>query len=558
MHAESVEVRGVGLIQSLCIAALLMVVVLPVSFVVLQAIFPHLPEGSLRAPFSAIARTFGEQHLAQLLGNTVVLGLSVSLASLLLALPLAVLRGTRRLPGAKYWDLLFLIPFMIPPYIGAFSWVLSLQDNGYARQLFGWSAEGLLFSFPGIVLVMSLHLFPLVYFALSRSLMLIGKRFADAGKVCGASAFSSFLRITLPLSLPGMLASLLLVFALTVEEYGTPATLGKRSGFLVLVTSIEEKFAEWPIDLPGAALLSLALVALVLLAFWLQHYIVTRRSFITVAGKQRDEAAPELGRMRWPALGLFASVTLLATGIPIGATLACAFSRTLSGGLAWDNFGLRHFIAVFENRNGALDALFNSLWLAAATAIIAGILGALTAYVSARTRLRGRSLLDAFSALPNALPGMVVAVGMILAWNRSWWPVPIYNTPVVLLLAYICLMLPYPVRYVGAGLRQISQSLDAAARVCGATSGRVLWRILLPLIAPNLFISMLLVFAVASRELVASVMLAPTGMPTVATFVFNQFAQGSPGVGMALSVIAIFSSTAILVTVRQLFKHDEL
>ena len=100
-------------------------------------------------------------------------------------------------------------------------------------------------------------------------------------------------------------------------------------------------------------------------------------------------------------------------------------------------------------------------------------------------------------------------------------------------------------------MRQIGVNLDAAARVSGAGIGLTLWRILLPLIAPNLLIASLLVFAIASRELVASVMLAPSGMKTVATFVFNQFAQGSPGLGMALSVIAIFSSTAILVVLAR-------
>jgi iron(III) transport system permease protein len=165
--------------------------------------------------------------------------------------------------------------------------------------------------------------------------------------------------------------------------------------------------------------------------------------------------------------------------------------------------------------------------------------------------MRGRSIVDALSVLPNAVPGMVLAVGLILAWNRSWWPFPVYNTSAVLILAYICILLPYPVRYVGAALRQIGVNLDAAARVSGAGMGLTLWKILLPLIAPNLLIASLLVFAIASRELVASVMLAPSGMKTVATYVFNQFGQGSPGLGMALSVIAIFSSTAILVVLAR-------
>ncbi|MFN4282134.1 MAG: ABC transporter permease [Alphaproteobacteria bacterium] len=548
------ERQGGGVILGLSLAGLAIVVGLPILFVALQAIFPHLSESSLREPFSNLGVVLSDERLPELFLNTLTLGLGVALGCLIFALPLAVLRGMSDLPWAGLWDLLFLIPFMVPPYIGAFAWVLTLQPAGYSTQLFGFSAGDLLFSLPGIIIVMTLHLFPVVYFALSRTLAVIGRRFADVGRVAGAGPLYAFWRITLPLSLPGLAASLLLVFALTIEEYGTPSALGRRSQFLVLVTSIEEKFADWPIDLPGAAILSLGLVTLALAAFLLQHWLVTRRSYIAVSGKHGQAPLIALGRWRWPALVFFALCAFLAVIVPVGAVTLTAFSQTLSGGLTWSNMGLRHFDAVFANQSGALDALWNSLWLAAVAALGAGLLGGLAAYVTVRTQMRGRSLVDALSIMPNALPGMVIAVGLILAWNRTWWPFPVYNTAAVLLLAYVCLLLPYPVRYVGAGLRQVGASLDAAARVSGAGVGRTLWKILLPLIAPNLMVAMLLVFAIASRELVASIMLAPSGMRTVATFVFNQFAQGSPGLGMALSVLAIFSSTAILVAMSALYK----
>ncbi|HEY4135870.1 MAG TPA: iron ABC transporter permease [Alphaproteobacteria bacterium] len=548
------ERQGGGLIVGVSIVGLAIIVALPVLFVLLQAVFPHLTDSSFSEPFSTFSAALADPRLLELFRNTLVLGIGVAVGCFIIALPLAVLRGMTDLPWAAAWDVLLLIPFMIPPYIGAFAWELTLQPAGYSTQLLGFNAEKLLFSVSGIVIVMALHLFPVVYFALSRTLSVIGQRFADVGRVSGANPFYAFWRITMPLALPGLAASLLLVFALTIEEYGTPSALGRRSQFLVLVTSIEEKFAEWPIDLPGAAVLSLGLVVMALAAFMLQHWIATRRSYVAVSGKHGQKAVIKLGRWRWAGFAFFALITVLAVVLPVGAVILTAFSKTLSGGLTWSNMGLRHFETVFSNRTGALDALFNSLWLAGAAAIAAGILGSLAAFVSVRAQIRGRWLVDAMSILPNALPGMVIAVGLILAWNRSWWPFPVYNTPIVLLLAYVCLLLPYPVRYVGAGLRQIGPSLDAAARVSGAGMGMTLWRILLPLIAPNLIVAMLLVFAIASRELVASIMLAPSGMRTVATYVFNQFAQGLPGAGMALSVLAIFSSTAILVLLGWLYK----
>lgn len=540
--------QGNRLILGVTVTSLGLVVALPILFIVLEAVFPHFAESSFKEPFATFRDVFADRRLPELFFNTLLLGVGVAVGCLLIAMPLAVLRASGRVPLAGLWDVLFLIPFMIPPYIGAFAWILTLQPNGYSQQLFGFNAGAFLFSSKGIISVMALHMFPVVYFALSYTLSVVGQRFADAGRTCGATPLLALRRITLPLSLPGLAASLLLVFALTIEEFGTPATLGTRSQFLVLVTGIEEKYAEWPIDPPGAAVLSLILVALALAAFALQHWIATRRSYIAVSGKQGLQSMGS-ERRSIVALALFMAVAFIAVILPIAAVTMTAFSRTLSGGLTPGNLGLQNFRTVLDNADGALDALGTSLWLSAAAALIAGALGLLTAYVTVRTTLRGRAVVDGLSILPNALPGIVIAVGMILAWNRSWWPVAIYNTPVVLLLAYVCLLLPYPVRYVAAGLRQVSGSLDAAARVSGAGQMMVLRRIIVPLIAPQLMVAMLLVFAIASRELIASVMLAPSGMKTVATYVFNQFAQGSPGVGMALSVIAIFASTAVLVTV---------
>ena len=181
------------------------------------------------------------------------------------------------------------------------------------------------------------------------------------------------------------------------------------------------------------------------------------------------------------------------------------------------------------------------------------VLGALAAYISVRDRAaRPRGWSTAVAVLPNALPGMVLAVGLILAWNRSWWPVPVYNTPFVLLLGYVCLLLPYPVRYVGAGLRQIGavagrggagqrrrHGADAVAHP--AAAGRAHLLVAMP--------------AGVRHRLARAGLLGDAGAVRHADggdLRVQQFVQGSPGVGMALSVLAIFASTAVLVLLSRL------
>ena len=535
----------VGALVWVAAAALVLLVALPLAFIVLQAIFPNLGQGSLSDPFAHLLATLADRQLIGLAGNTLLLGGGVVLGAAAIGVPLGMLRALYRVPLAPVFDVILLLPFMIPPYIATLGWIAMLQRHGYLSQIAGFDAAPFLYSTGGVIFVMSLNLFPVVYFAVSRTVETIGSRYADVGRVFGATPLKAFTRITLPLAVPGLAASLLVVFALAIEEYGTPAVLGRQSGFNVLVTAIQLRVADYPVDLAGAATLSLLLVTLSLAAFLVQMRILAGRSFETIGGKPQANAKRNLGILAVPAALLFGVVGGLAVGSPLFAIFATALSRTLSGGLTAGNFSLDHFRAIGADESGALSALANSLVLGLATALMTGLLGAAAAYAVVRMRFRGKIVLDALSIMPSAVPGIVVAVGLILCWNQPILPVTPYNTPLILLLAYSCILLPYPVRYASAAFRQIGDNLEAAARVNGASAGTAFRRILLPLVLPSLVSASLLVFAVASRELVASVIVAPVGMSTVATFIWRQFEQGSAGLGMAMSGIAILVTTAV-------------
>lgn len=532
-------------------AALLLLVGLPVSFVVLQAIFPHLEGGSFNDAFAPFWRLFNDMQLREMTSSTLKVGLGVALCSALIGIPLGALRGLFALPRAALWDLIFLIPFMVPPYIAALSWMLALQTNGYLQQLLTVHLNDFLFSIPGIIAVMTLNIFPVVYFAVSRSMAASGSRLADVARIHGAGPWRAFARITLPLALPAMASSLLLAFTLSIEEYGVPGALGARSGVNLLTTGIEQKLADWPVDMPGAAVLSLLLVALALCAYCVQRAVLTGRNVATLTGKPAEIVARPLGRAKWPVLALFSLVAFITVVMPLLSMALTAFSNTLSGGITLQNLTLRHYAALFTIDGDALGALSTSLGLAFGTALITGAVGMLAAWLVVVRRSRGAALIDGLSLLPAALPGIVVGVGLILAWNRTFWPITPYNSWAILLLAYCCLLLPYPVRYASAALKQIGGNLEAAARVHGASPGQALWRILLPLVRPSLLAAMMMVFAVASRELVTSLLLAPAGVQTVSVFVWRQFEQGSVGDGMAMASIAVLIGiTLMLIAVK--------
>ncbi|VUS56426.1 ABC transporter permease [Klebsiella spallanzanii] len=543
------------LISTGTLTALLVLVALPLFFIVLQAIFPQFSAGSLGDAFSGVPALIADPQLPPMLGGTLWVACGVALMSVIIGLPLGVLRGLFNLPLPRLWDLLFLIPFLTPPYIAALSWMLVLQSNGYLQQLTGWDLNDLLFSRSGIVLVMTLNIFPVVYFAVSRSLLASGQRLAIVARVHGASAWRAFWHITLPMLSPALAAGMLLAFTLAIEEYGVPAALGSRAGLVMLTVGIEKKLADWPIDLPGASLLSLLLIAVALLAWWLQKRLIGDKEVTSVTGKPGENSGADLGWMTLLAVLFMAGIGGLAVLLPGASMVLTSLMGTLSGGIHADNFTFRHFDALFAQQGDALSALGTSLSLALASALIVGLVGMLAAWLVLVQKIKGSAIVDALSLMPAALPGVVVGVGLILLWNQPFWPVSPYNTWFMLLLSYCCLLLPWPVRYVGSALRQLGNNLEPAARVHGATPLQALRLIVLPLVFPALLAAMLMVFAVASRELVTSLLLAPAGTQTVAVFIWRQFEQGSVGQGMAMASLTLFTGLALMLSALALMQR---
>ena len=530
------------------VTLLAILVALPLLFIILQAVFPQFSAGSLSGAFSGIAPQFEDPQLPAMLGGTLWIAAGVALFSAVIGLPLGVMRGLFNLPAPRLWDLIFLIPFLTPPYIAALSWMLVLQTNGYLDQLTGIDLNDLLFSRSGIVLVMTLNIFPVVYFAVSRSLLASGQRLALVARVHGATAWRAFWHITLPMVAPALAAGMLLAFTLAIEEYGVPAALGSRSGVMMMTVGIEKKLADWPIDLPGASLLSMVLIIIALAGWWFQRRLVGDKEVTSVTGKPTENQGATLGLAVVPVVMLMALTGLLAVGLPGLSMAISGVMSTLSGGLAWSNLTPQHYLALFSQQGDALSALGTSLSLALAASLITGLLGLLISWLVVVRQIKGRSVLDALSLLPAALPGIVVGVGLILLWNRTFWPVSPYNTWAILLLSYCCLLMPWPVRYITSALRQLGGNLEPAARVHGASALQALRFIVMPLVFPAMLAAMLMVFAIASRELVTSLLLSPAGTQTVAVFIWRQFEQGSVGQGMAMATLTLLTGLILMLS----------
>lgn len=525
---------------------LVLIVGLPVLAIVLYAIFPEINQLSLQGAWSGLWPNLSNPDLLHATLNSLMLSGLVTVSCCVLGVPLGWMRSRMHTWSGRFWDTVFLVPFLIPPYIGSLAWIQLAQPNGFFDQLLGFHVADFLYSLAGMVTVMALNLFPLVYFSASRSFALVGQRYADVARVFGATSWIALRRIDWPLVVPAVVSSGLMVFILTLEEFGTPEILGRRFGFEVMVTAIHDKFTDWPIDLSGASVLCLILIALAYLAYQAHRSIASRFEAQIDGQSLGDRSHAWHGLPNVMSHAVFGLIGGIAVALPLASIIVGSLMERLSGGLRWSNFSGVHFREVFAPDSDALDALFTSVLLASGASIAAVIIGVMVAFTLVRGQIAGAKFLDILAMLPNAVPGMAVAVGLILTWNLSFWPWTPYNTVFILLLAYVCLMLPYPIRMLTASLRQLPESMDQAAAVSGASTLRVIWQILFPLLWPSALAAGCIVFAISTRELVTSLMLTPPGINTVATFVFRQFDQGSINVGMAMSVVTIVVSGAII------------
>lgn len=490
----------------------------------------------------------------QTVGNSLLLGLCVVLCSTVIAVPTAYLLARTPLSKHGWLDIVFMIPFMTPPYIASMGWILFMQKRGLFQQLFpgtgAWS-EGF-FCFGGLVLVMSLHVFPFLMTMLKNAMLNIPASLEESGAVFGAGFSLRLRKIFAPLLTGNYAIGALLVFVKTLSEYGTPYTLGRRIGFYVFTTDIHRYSTTAPIDFGRSASLSSILVCICMVMWLLQNDLTGKTSYRLVGGKGSRPAQAQLSPLgqagAWLWVGL---VVLVAIGVPYFSIIATSLIKLRGYGLAAGNFTLDHYRELLTTPK-ALSAIGKSLLLAASSATICSVIG--TAVVIAVRRSRGplAKLLEGVSLLPEMLPSIVLVIGIMLFWNRVYKVLPLYNTIGIMVLAYVVLYLPYTVQYVTSAFTQINGSLPEAGRTFGGTPGYVFRRITLPMISRGIFAGWMMIFIIAFRELVTASLIAPPNTLVVSTYINREFEQGSVSLGMAMAVLCVLITTTALLVFNRL------
>jgi iron(III) transport system permease protein len=483
---------------------------------------------------------------------------AVGASCLAVAAPTSWLVARTDLPGKRLLRMLILASFVTPPFLGAFAWVLLGGPNAGLLNQWYYALFGLkpfeaaplvnVFSAWGMVFVTFLYTFPYVFTFLANGLDAIPGELEEASAILGAGAWTTALRVTLPLAMPALLAGFLVAFLQSMTLFGVPAILALPAGVDVMTTKIWSLF-QFPPQLGLAAATSLPLLAVTALLLRAQALLMGRRGYAVVGGKSTGTRLKRLGPWRIPALVPFALVLGCSIVLPYGVLLRTAFVKNWSRPLA-GNLSLEHWRFVFLEFSQTRLALQNTFVLGIAAATAGTALVTVVGYLSLRRLVWGHRSLALLATAPVAIPGIVLAVGLFLSYTRP--PLLLYGTLSIIFLAYLTKELPVGYQQVAASLKAVHPELEDASRIFGATRLRALVDITAPLVRNGILATWFFIFIGSIRELSATILLftARTKTMSVTMFDLRESNDWGPIAVLSLAMLAI---TLAMVAALHLF-----
>ena len=485
--------------------------------------------------------------------NTIVVGVGTAVGCTVLGTALAWLVFRTDVPGRNVLAILITSSFYFPSFLTAEAWVTLLEPkSGMLNNLFRLVVPhfaGLdIHTLGGIVWVATLAYLPYTFLFLAAPLQSIDPSFEEAAAISGAKRARVVFTVTLPLVSYAILSGGLLTFILAVGLFGVPAVIGMPSQIYVLATKIFQLLEFYPSNYQVAAALSVMLMVLTVAAVWLQRTIIGRRTHTSITGKAYRPRPMPLGRMRWPAFAICILYFTLAVLLPLFALLYLSFTRFYTGildfsHLTWDHYYQILFVYPITGR-----AFWNSFVLSSVGATIAIGLCTLVSYMVIKGSGRFRGLLETVTMMPSAVPGLVIAVGLLWAYIRS----PIYGTMLILLVSYVTHYLPQGFRIISSNLVQMDSALEESARVSGASWLMTLKDIVVPLIRPALISGWLLLFVAFFRELSSAVLLYTNGNEVLSVAIWDLSQNGNLGMLSALAILMLIVVYALFFAIQSI------
>jgi iron(III) transport system permease protein len=501
----------------------------------------------------------GDVALRRALWNTLVMAFWVGVASVAIGAPLAWLTARTDLPGRRLLRALVMASFVTPPFLGAVAWVMLAGPNAGALNKVWRAATGSeaaavnIFTMTGLVFVVAIYTFPYVYVMIGNTLELIASDVEDAAAMLGAGRLAVARTVTLPLVAPAIVSGFIVSVLQALALFGSPAILALPAGFHTLTTQVWGMF-HYPPRIATAAAVSMPLLVATALLLILQRRLLGRRGYAAVGGKGGTRRRIALGAWRYPALLGGGLVMACAVFLPYGILAKAAFSRAWAQPLTWDNFTLRNWTFTFFEYGATQSAIVNTLELGLLTATVGAGLAALLAYVARRQAVVGHQLVGFLALMPIAIPGVVLAVALFIAYTRP--PLQLYGTLWILFIAYVTKEMPVGYAQSDATFRTIPVELEEAGRILGAGRLRVLGDITAPLARSGIIAAWCFIFIGVIRELSASIILFTPSTKVMSVVIFDLKEEGQFGAIAVLGLFMIVMTFAVVLVMERLLGRD--
>ncbi len=539
-------------ILALSIGILVIVVAVPVLLIFINSFWVN---GQFNV--TDVVNILKQKETYEALLNSLFIAVGVTIMSTIVGTFFAWLVTRTDLPYKGLMKVMFLVPFMLPSFIGALAWKMLLSPRaGYINRFF-MDTFGLeepifnIYSYTGTMAVETMYLFPFVFIQVCGALERMDPTLEESARISGASLFTITRKITIPLVMPSIVSGALLIMLYSMAHFGTVAVLGVENGIFNIPTLIYERIHQSAGSFEAirtGTVLATVLVVTAALIIWLQNKILNRGRFQIIAGKSFRPVEVKLRGLRMPLLFICVFYIAFTIVLPTVTIFIVGGLKTYGLPITWENLTFDNYKFILFDWQLTKDAIRNSVLLGLAAAVITMFAGVMISYVIVKMRVKGKGILEFLGMLPFSVPGSVIALGVILAWSGKFG-INLYNTVWIILIAYIARYMAFSLKANSAALEQVHDSLVEAARACGASMWQSLKDIVVPLVRPGMIAAFFLIFLPALRELTVSVMLYGPSTRTIGVAIYTLNEDGETVYSAALAgialIIIVFGQTVI-------------
>jgi iron(III) transport system permease protein len=533
------------------------IAVIPLGFLLWQSVrTPQTAAADAVFTFENYTTAYGSTETLRLFWTSVQFAAGTAVLAFVLGTGLAWMNERTNTPFKRVFFALSLIPLVIPSILFTVAWIFLASPqigivNLVLQAWFGLDEPLVnIYSLPGMIWVDGLHYSPMAFLLMTAAFRAMDPSLEESATMCGASIRQVVWRVTLRLSWPAIMATVLILFVRAIEAFEVPALLGLPVGIQVFTSAIYQAVHRYPSQVGLASAYAVALLVITTAGV----YAVSRLSgqgsrYATMTGKGFRPRQIDLGGWRWFTAGIFVVYFALIVFLPFAVLVWSSLQRfyAVPSMEALQNLTLDpyRFILSYPNLGRTVR---NSIVLSFSAATIVMLVSAAVCWIVVKTRIRGRWLLDSVASLPIVFPGLVLGLSIMIFYLNV--DVGVYGTIWIMLIAYVTRFMPYGLRYSTASMLQIHSELEESAAMSGASWSTTFRRVILPLLKPGLLAGWIYVMIVSIRELSTSILLYSPDTQVVSIVIWELWENGQYVELSALGVLFILM-LFVLVMVTQ-------